>query len=134
MLRTSHAAGGMTMLVEAAGMLPNHLHGAVVRFVAGLPYANLVLSDIPGPDETLFLLGRRIVACYPMIPLPPGIGLSIATVSLGGMMGVGVIADPGLIPKPQRLATAIEREMAAFERSSLAPHKPKPFAHTRRAA
>ncbi len=133
-LRTVHAAGGMAMLIEAAGMLPNQLHGAVVRFVAGLPYANLVLSDIPGPDEALYLLGRRIAVCYPMIPLPPGIGLSIATVSLGGMMGVGVIADPALIPNPQRLATAIEHVMAAFERSSLTPQKPKPLAHTRRAA
>jgi diacylglycerol O-acyltransferase len=133
-LRTSHAAGGMAMLIEAAGLLPNQLHGAVVRFVGARRFANLVLSDVPGPDETLYLLGRRILACYPMIPLPPEIGLSIATVSMGGMMGVGVIADPGLIPNPQRLTTAIEHVMAAFERTSLAPHKPKPHAHTRRAA
>jgi len=133
-LRSSHAAGGMAMLIEAAGMLPNPLHGAVVRFAAGLPYANLVLSDVPGPDEPLFLLGHRIVACYPMIPLPPGIGLSIATVSMGGMMGVGVTADPGLIPNPQRLATAIEHVMAMFDRSSVAPRKLRAVAHTHRAA
>jgi diacylglycerol O-acyltransferase / wax synthase len=133
-LRTTHAAGGMGMLIEAAGLLPNQLHGAVVRVVAALPYANLVLSDIPGPDEVLYLLGRRILACYPMIPLPPGIGLSIATVSMGGMMGVGVTADPGLIPNPQRLATAIEHVVAAFDHSSAAPRKPRTIAQTRHAA
>ena len=133
-LRATHAARGMSMLIDGAGLLPNQLHGAVVRLAARLPFANLVLSDVPGPPEDLFLLGRRIVACYPMIPLPPGIGLSIATVSMGGMMSVGVTADPGLIPDPQRIATAIEQVVSTFERSSLAPAKLRGLASIRRAA
>lgn len=133
-LRTSHEAGGMAMMIEAAGLLPNQLHGAVVRVVAGLPYAHLILSDIPGPDEVLYLLGRRIVACYPMIPLTPAIGLSIATVSMGGMMGVGVTADPALIPNPQRLAAAIEHVMAACDGASAAPRRRRMLAPTHRAA
>jgi hypothetical protein len=84
------------------------MHETVVRMVARMPYANLVLSDVPGPDEPLYLLGHRITACHPMIPLPPEIGLSIATVSMGGVMSVGVVADPGLVPDVSRLARAIE--------------------------
>jgi diacylglycerol O-acyltransferase len=106
--RSAHEAAGMSVLIEAAGWLPNPLHEMVVRIVGGMPFANLVLSDVPGPDEPMYLLGRRIAACYPMIPLPTGIGLSIATVSMGGVMSVGIVADPGLVPDASRLARAIE--------------------------
>lgn len=114
-LRTAHAAFGSAMLVAAAGHLPQPLHTALLRAVSELPFANLVLSDVPGPDEPLYLFGRRIVACHPMMPLAPRVGLAIAAVSLGGTMGLGVTADPGLVPDPQRLATAIAR---ALPRSS----------------
>jgi diacylglycerol O-acyltransferase / wax synthase len=135
LLRSTHAATGMSMLIEAAGRLPNPLHEAVVRFAGGLRFANLVLSDVPGPDEPLLMMGRRIAACYPMLPLAPAVGLSIASISFGGVMGVGVVTDPDLLPKPERLANAIERAVRKFERFRV-PRRPRHSArqHIRRAA
>ena len=132
--RGAHEAAGMALLIEAAGWLPNPLHETVVRVVAAMPYANLVLSDVPGPDETMYLLGNRITACYPMIPLSPGIGLSIATVSMGGVMSVGIVADPGLVPDVSRLARAIEHVIPDHVRA-IRPRRPAPVKpHVRRAA
>lgn len=111
-LRSLHEANGVAIMLEAAGKLPAALHSAVVRRVGGMALANLVLSDVPGPDEPLFFLGRRIQACYPMMPLPPSVGLSIASVSMGGVMGVGVTVDPDIVPDPERLAGHIERAFA----------------------
>lgn len=108
-LRSLHEADGVAVMLEAAGVLPAALHSAVVRRVGGMALANLVLSDVPGPDEPLFFLGRRIEACYPMMPLPPSVGLSIASVSMGGVMGVGVTVDPDMVPDPERLARHIEQ-------------------------
>lgn len=112
-MRAAHAATGSAMLVEAVGLLPAPLHAALMKLASGLPFANLVLSDIPGPDEAMQLLGRRIVAAYPMMPLSRGVGLSIATISMGGVVGVGVTADPSLVPDVQRLASAIEHAWQA---------------------
>jgi diacylglycerol O-acyltransferase len=134
LLRSAHAAAGMSLLIEAVGLLPNRLHGLAVRIAAGLPYGNLILSDIPGPDAPLALLGRRLGITYPMMPLAPGIGLSVAAVSLAGVMGVGITADPGLMPKPALLARAIEWVMADFDRAHSPHHVIHPRAHTRRAA
>jgi diacylglycerol O-acyltransferase len=124
-LRSAHAAAGASMLIDAAGRLPRPLHEAIVRLASSLPAFNLIMSDVPGPDEPLFILGRRILACYPMIPLSPCVGLSVATVSLGGQIGVGIVADPNLVPKPQRLAADIEAAVRAFERSQL-PRRSSP--------
>jgi diacylglycerol O-acyltransferase len=132
--RSAHEAAGMSVLIEAAGLLPNPLHEMFVRMVGGMPFANLVLSDVPGPDEPMYLLGRRIAACYPMIPLPAGIGLSIATVSMGGVMSVGIVADPGLVPNAARLARAIEHVIPDHVRTSRPRRFTRVKAHVRRAA
>jgi diacylglycerol O-acyltransferase len=118
-LRSAHAAAGMSLLIEAAGRLPGPLHEAVVRLASSLPTFNLVMSDVPGPDEPLFILGRRILAAYPMIPLSGSAGLSVAAVSLAGQIGVGIVADPNLVPRPQRLAAEMEAVVRGFERSQL---------------
>jgi diacylglycerol O-acyltransferase / wax synthase len=107
-LRSSHAAAGGSMLVEAAGILPNFLHSLVLGVAGSVPFANLVVSDVPGPPEPVLVLGRRMQVCYPMMPLATSVGLSIATMSIGGVMGVGVTADPGLVPDAQRIASSIE--------------------------
>ena len=132
--RGAHEAAGMSLLIEAAGWLPNPMHETVVRIVANTQYANLVMSDVPGPDEPMYLLGHRIAACYPMIPLPPCIGLSIATVSMGGVMSVGIVADPGLVPDVSLLARAIERVIPDYLRA-IQPRRPAPvIPHVKRAA
>jgi diacylglycerol O-acyltransferase / wax synthase len=116
-LHRMHAAAGATMLVEAAGRIPAPVHGFVLGLAAGLPFANLILSDIPGAPEPRYLLGRRITECYPMMPLTPLIGLSVAAISMGDGMAVGVTADPELVPEPERIARSIARVLA--ERSSM---------------
>lgn len=114
-LRSAHAANGGSLMVETAGLLPAPLHRSVLQLVSALPIANLVLSDVPGPDVPLRLLGRRIVFCYPLMPLTRNIGLSIATISLAGRLGIGVTADPDLVPSAQRVANSIGRAFTAFE-------------------
>jgi WS/DGAT/MGAT family acyltransferase len=106
-LRGGHASAGATMAIEAGGHLPAPLHALTLGFVATLPFAHVVLSDVPGPLEPRYLLGRRITACYPMMPLGPSLGLAIAAISMSGVMAVGVTADPGLVPRPERIAGAI---------------------------
>jgi diacylglycerol O-acyltransferase len=113
-LKTVHAGAGMAMLIEAAGWLPAPLHDAVVRVVGALPFANLVLSDVPGVPEPRFLLGHQVLASYPMIPLAGRVGVSVAAISQGGTMGVGVTADPDLLADPARLGRAIEQALASF--------------------
>lgn len=115
-LRMAYASEGGTLLVEAAGLLPAPLHGRLMRLVSSLPFAHLVLSDIPGADVQLRLLGRPVKVSYPMMPLTRNIGLSIAAVSGAESVGIGVTADPSLVPSPQRIATAIGRAFTAAER------------------
>jgi len=134
LLRSAHAAEGGTLAIEAAGLLPNPLHSNLLRFVSSLPFANLVVSDVPGPREPMRLLGRPISATFPLMPLPPMIGLAIAAVSVGDWMGLGVTADPELVPSPQRLADAIEVTLSEAGHWRPEQERTRLAAHRRRAA
>lgn len=134
LLRSAHAAEGGTLAIEAAGLLPNPLHSTLLRFVSSLPFANLIVSDVPGPKEPLLLLGRPIIATFPLMPLPPVIGLAIAAMSVGAWMGLGVTVDPDLVPNPQRLANAIEATLSEAGRRQPAHQKTRQPAPSRRAA
>jgi hypothetical protein len=50
-----------------------------------------------------------MVGAYPLMPLTPAIGLSIAVVTIGGSMGVGVTTDPDLMPGGDELADQVGR-------------------------
>lgn len=134
LLRSAHAAEGGSLAIEAAGLLPNPLHSTLLRFVSSLPFANLVVSDVPGPREEMLLLGRPILATFPMMPLPPMIGLAIAAISVGGWIGLGVTVDADLVPNPQRLANAIETTLAEAGRWRPAHQRTRRPAPSRRAA
>lgn len=113
--RTAHAAEGASIAIHSVALLPNPVHELVLRITSKLRFAHLVLSDVRGLREPLFLLGRRITACYPMMPLSSEVGLAIAAVSMDRVMGVGITVDPSLVPEPWRLARAIERSLADYE-------------------
>ena len=70
-----------------------------------------------------------------MIPLPPAVGLSVAAVRMVGQMGIGIVADPDLVPNPRRLASEIEAVVRAFDRSQLVhtPSRLPRYAHRRAA-
>jgi diacylglycerol O-acyltransferase / wax synthase len=68
------------------------------------PVHNLIISNVPGPQVTLYFLGCEIKAMYPLGPLFHGCGLNITAMSLAGKLNIGVICCPKLLPDPWRLA------------------------------
>jgi hypothetical protein len=80
-------------------------------------------------------LGHRVLATYPMIPLPARVGVSIAAISQGGRMGVGVVADPAFVPDPAHLGRLIEEALVSYQATLPGPEvvRPQP-AHVVRAA
>jgi diacylglycerol O-acyltransferase / wax synthase len=63
-----------------------------------LPVHNLVVSNVPGPQQALYFLGSEVKAMYPLGPIFQGSGLNITVMSLTGKLDVGIIACPELLP------------------------------------
>jgi WS/DGAT/MGAT family acyltransferase len=68
------------------------------RLTQSLPVHNLVVSNVPGPQEPLYFLGCLVKAMYPLGPIFHGSGLNITVMSLSGKLDVGLISCPSLVP------------------------------------
>nr|WP_204081468.1 wax ester/triacylglycerol synthase family O-acyltransferase [Mycobacterium riyadhense] len=91
------------------------------RLTTSLPVHNLVVSNVPGPQIPLYMLGCEVKAMYPLGPIFHGSGLNITVMSLNGKLDVGLIACPDLLPDlwemADEFAIGMEELLAACERS-----------------
>ncbi len=71
------------------------------------PIANLVISNVPGPDFPLYLAGAELEAGYPLGPVMDGMGVNITIMSYRGILYWGIHASPDTIPRIWNLTAAI---------------------------
>jgi hypothetical protein len=84
-----------------------------------------VVSNIPGPQEPLYVLGRRLRAAYPAVPLARGHGISVGVLSYRDVLHVGLYADPGVVPDIDDVARDFRISFDAL-RFAAAPREPEP--------
>src|SRR5262249_23884908 len=77
------------------------LPGAVGRV---RPTFNVVISNVPGPEEPLYFRGARLEAAYPMSIPVHGLALNITCNSYAGTLNFGFIGCRDTLPHLQRLA------------------------------
>lgn len=87
-------------LREIAGFAPPTLHslGARVGSAMTRRISNLVVTNVPGPQQPLYAGDARMVASYPVIPLGKGQALSIGLTSYDGGVYFGLNADRAAMP------------------------------------
>ncbi|OBJ88043.1 diacylglycerol O-acyltransferase [Mycobacterium gordonae] len=98
------SAIGATLLQDWSQFAAPAVFGAAMRVYAmtrlteTLPVHNLVVSNVPGPQVPLYLLGCEVKAMYPLGPIFHGSGLNITVMSLNGRLAIGLIGCPELVP------------------------------------
>jgi hypothetical protein len=84
---------------------------------------NLVVTNVPGPQVPLYLLGRRLRALYPVVPLAGRQALGIAVMSYDGRLGFGLLADYDAIPDLDVLADALRASVDALAAGASVPRR-----------
>ena len=77
---------------------------------------NIIISNVPGPKETLYLGGAALDALYPVSVIMDGQAANITLTSYRGKLEVGIIACRKKLPKIQSLLGLLEYEIVIFER------------------
>lgn len=99
-------------VLGALGRVPRFAQRLVVRLLATKTTA--VLTSVPGPQQALYLAGRRIRDLFFWVPQAGRVGLGLSICSYDGQVRVGVATDAGLVPDPETVVAAIEEELAAL--------------------
>jgi WS/DGAT/MGAT family acyltransferase len=106
-LKESMMAMSVDAVIGLGAYAPAAFLAAAARAASRGPWFNLVVSNIPGPQQPMYLAGARLVASYPSMPLGENSALSIACTSFAGVMAFGLTADRGAVPDVDALAEAI---------------------------
>jgi diacylglycerol O-acyltransferase / wax synthase len=117
-LKSSQQAIAATRLINTAQWTPPTLHGLAARLISRQRFANLVVSNVPGPQIPLYLSGAQLVVAYPVMPLGPTLGLSVAVTSLSGTMGFGFTGDWDAVPDIDVLPEGLLDSMAELKKAA----------------
>jgi diacylglycerol O-acyltransferase / wax synthase len=81
--------------------------------MSGVRAFNLVVSNVPGPQQPFWLNGQRLLEAYPAVPLnPSNQGLTIGVLSYDGGVHFGLLADRDLDPPLADMRAALDEAMA----------------------
>jgi diacylglycerol O-acyltransferase / wax synthase len=73
---------------------------------------NLIVTNVPGPQFPLYLMGREMLEIVPVAFLPENHALAIAAMSYNGKLDLGLLADYDAMPDLDRLAGFFEESLA----------------------
>jgi diacylglycerol O-acyltransferase / wax synthase len=92
-LKESGQAVGAQTLTELTGFAPPTIFVQAARLAARQRVVNLVVTNVPGPQFELSLLGRPLTDIFPMVPLGQNLTFGVAIVSYNGTMNFGLCGD-----------------------------------------
>ena len=107
----AHATG---LLLALAGALPAPVSALLGRMLPSWPMINVVCTNVPGPREPRYVLGRRIVGIHPIVPLFEGLGLGFAILSYADQISIAASADPTQVADVEAVTDAIAAEFDAL--------------------
>ena len=113
-LKEKNHAIGVEMMMSVAEWTPPVLLSLGAQAAGG--QVNTIITNVPGPQFPLYMLGARLVNMFPLAPLLDPMGISIALFSYDGKLNWGFVADYNLIPDLEIFVQEVERaflELAA---------------------
>jgi len=117
-LKESMMAMGADAIIGLGAYAPGGLLAAAARLASRGPWFNLVVSNVPGPQQPMYLAGARLVASYPSMPLGENSALSVACTSLGGTMAFGLTGDWDGMHDIDRLSSALDDALAELSKAA----------------
>jgi WS/DGAT/MGAT family acyltransferase len=86
------AVGAAALLGLSEYAAPTML-GLAARAAHAQRFANLMITNIPGPQVPLYCLGARMLEVYPVVPLSRNLTLNVAILSYCGQLHFGLVGD-----------------------------------------
>jgi WS/DGAT/MGAT family acyltransferase len=84
------------------------------------PPANVVVSNVPGPQAPLYLAGARVLTLYPVSIPAHGMALNLTVQSYCGSLDFGLTACRKTVPELRKLADYLEESLAELHEAVFA--------------
>lgn len=120
---TDQALGASTLVRLSAGA-PATLVSMASRLAAGVRPFNMTVTNVPGPQFPLYLLGAQMLESYALVPLWQGHGVGVALFSYAGNVYWGLNADYDVVPDVDEFAAAIDDAFHDLHKAAVSGGRP----------
>jgi WS/DGAT/MGAT family acyltransferase len=126
-LKESKQAVGAATLTAVNNLAPPTVLAQASRLNFSTRLFNLIVTNIPGPQVPLYLLGRQLQDLFPVAFLPDNHALAIAIMSYNGGLDFGLLADYDALPDIDVVADGLADALAELLASARGdkPSRPK---------
>jgi WS/DGAT/MGAT family acyltransferase len=107
-LKESKQALGAEVLAGLQDFAPPTILAQASRLNFSTRLFNLLVTNVPGPQFPLYVLGRELQEIFPVAFLPRDHALAIAIMSYNGSMDFGLLADYDAMPDLDELTSYLE--------------------------
>ena len=107
-LKESKQAVGAATLSAVNNLAPPTILAQASRLQFSTRLFNLLVTNIPGPQFPLYVLGRQLEDLFPLAFLPKNHGLAVAIMSYNGGIDYGLLADYDALPDIDVIAAGID--------------------------
>ncbi len=104
-LKSRHQIMASQWLLDLTNRWPQAALAAASWIVHHQPFINLVVTNVPGPQFPLYMMGSEMLEVFPIVPLGGNLTVGVAILSYNGQLTLGVHVDPD---KFSDLGTLIE--------------------------
>jgi WS/DGAT/MGAT family acyltransferase len=115
-LKSSHQVQGADLLERFGDWTAKELVAAVIKLATERLAFNIVVTNVPGPQFTAYLLGARMLEIHPLVPLFANQGVGIALFSYDGNLFWGFNSDWDSMPDLHDLVLAVDTEFEALRK------------------
>jgi WS/DGAT/MGAT family acyltransferase len=92
-LKSSGQAVGAEILTKLTDFAPSTIASQAARLQPAQRFFNLVVTNVPGPQFPLYVLGRKMESIFPMVPLARRQALCVGIMSYNGQVNFGLVGD-----------------------------------------
>jgi WS/DGAT/MGAT family acyltransferase len=92
-LKSSGQAVGAEILTKLTDFAPSTIASQAARLQPAQRFFNLVVTNVPGPQFPLYVLGREMESIFPMVPLARRQALCVGIMSYNGQVNFGLVGD-----------------------------------------
>jgi WS/DGAT/MGAT family acyltransferase len=107
-LKESKQAVGAATLAAVNNMAPPTILAQASRLNFSTRLFNLIVTNIPGPQMPLYVLGQELEDLFPIAFLPKDHALAVAIMSYNGRLEYGLLADYDALPDLEEIAEGID--------------------------
>ncbi|MDX6603895.1 MAG: diacylglycerol O-acyltransferase / wax synthase [Solirubrobacterales bacterium] len=120
-LKSSGQAVGAEILTRITDFAPITIASQAARLQPAQRFFNLVVTNVPGPQFPLYVLGRRMESIFPMVPLARRQALCVGIMSYNGQVNFGLVGDYDAMADLDSFA--LDLEAATAETVATVPKK-----------